>query len=327
MNVKGFRALILVTSFVLPSIGCAHHYLHFDSVSDTWFPSYGDDTFSSLDRAGLIASAATKQLGTMKSIHKVKAIVHITTIVSRLGGDFVEAGVAEGGGALPILFYLACTDSLHRRKFHLFDSFEGLPAPKSELDDGFEQGQWTKTLPEFWANAERWGELYRSTVNATVTPVTWEKAMSHLHVHVGLFVDTMPLALKESFVVALFCDGDMYQSSYDCLSGAGSRLHPHAYIYHDDYYTFSGNHLAVQNWKRENQDLGEVYLVPEIGKFTYYNEFYSSCSAPEDNRLRKAGTCGDIAVEAAFWQHQSHRTKLTRVEPRIKRVVSHYRAK
>jgi len=258
------------------------------------------------ERADDCAHMAVHQLGTMKSVHKLKAIIHLTRIASLLSGDFVEAGVAEGGASFAILFYLACSDSLRTREFHLFDTFEGLPAPEVAEDQGFYKGQFRKNLSEFHANAERWGERYRRLVNATMSPVTWEDAMKHLQIHVGLFSHTMPLALKKKSVVALFCDGDMYQSSYDCLSGAGKSLDSRAYIYHDDYFAFIGNLLAVKDWRRQNQDVGEIFLVPEDGIFTYYNEIFSSCRPPKDNILRNSddrGKCEGVVTEAAFWQH------------------------
>ena len=83
-----------------------------------------------------------------------------------------------------------------------------------------------KNIDKFLANSERWGEMYRSTINVTISPVKWEDAMNHLHIHVGLFADTMPSALKKTSVIALFYDGDMYQSSYDCFIWLWRELTP-----------------------------------------------------------------------------------------------------
>merc|ERR1712217_247069 len=71
-----------------------------------------------------------------------------------IAGDIVEAGVAEGGGILPALFYLACTGALANRTVYLFDTWLGLPEPTLAQDAGFSKGQFRKNFNLLVHNAE-----------------------------------------------------------------------------------------------------------------------------------------------------------------------------
>ena len=135
---------------------------------------------------------ATVKMGTMKSLNKIRAALHVTRLSTYMNGDFIEAGVAEGGGTFPILYYLACTGLLRGRKIHLFDTWEGIPAPVNEEDYGFQKGQYLVSLEGFWKNAERWKEYYENQTSIQTDAVSWKQAIEHLNLNVGLFHETMP---------------------------------------------------------------------------------------------------------------------------------------
>jgi len=242
-------------------------------------------------------------MGTMKSLNKIRAALHVTRLSTYMNGDFIEAGVAEGGGTFPILYYLACTGLLRGRKMHLFDTWEGLPAPVNEEDSGFQKGQYLVSLEGFWKNAERWKEYYENQTSIYTDAVSWGEAIEHLNLNVGLFHETMPQVLEAKHVVALFCDGDMYQSSLDCLESASPSLLSRSYIYHDDYFSFSGNYEAVKFWRDKSHDVGEILIVPQADPFILHSELSSPCKPPKGNLGSSGGTCNGKKVEAAFWQH------------------------
>ena len=300
---KGLGNLNLRTSFA----SAKNVFLHVHSPrAHTEAPPFATD----VHRETFCAQAAELQLGTMKSLHKIRAVIHISRLAMRVHGDFVEAGVAEGGGSFCILSFLACVGALETRELHLFDTFEGIPAPVRAEDESFEPGRFHKSERAFWENAQRWKLYYENNItyqfskhNFTESIMPWEQALQHMTVHRGLFAETMPNALQDRAVAALFCDGDMYQSSLDCMVGASESLVDRAMIYHDDYGTFYGNFRAVHDWKETNSDRGEIYLVPQDGPFAYYT-LSSRCLGPADNSGRKQLACErHQIIEAAFWQH------------------------
>jgi hypothetical protein len=258
------------------------------------------------------------KIGSMKGLHKIQAVLEMAVKAVQLGGkgDFVEAGVAGGGGTFPVLYYLACMGELEGRAYHLFDTWTGIPAPVAKEDKGFRKGQWNVGLKEFWSNFQKWG-VHWDQHRAGKSTKTWKEIGEHLHTHVGLFGDTMPVALRSTTVVALYCDGDMYQSSMDCLESAERSLHPSAWIYHDDYFTFLGNYKAVENWKRNANDIGRIALIPnpqptgcsvDCG-YVELLEDENDCIPPKTNKGGKVyvGTCqmtgGPMQMQACFWQH------------------------
>ena len=195
----------------------------------------------------------------------------------------------RAGEASPYCTIFACTGLLRDRKFYLFDTWEGLPSPAHEKDDGFSRGQYLRGVDLFWRNADHWRNYYNHQTASFADAMGWDEAVGHLSVNVGLFADTMPGALRGKKVVALFCDGDMYQISLDCLASAAPSLLQRSYIYHDDYFTFSGKFQAVRSWRKDNHDLGDIYLVPQ-DLFVLHPELSSPCKPPTGNRNGQ-GTC------------------------------------
>eukprot|EP00923_Selenidium_pygospionis_P043688 GHVN01075417.1.p1 GENE.GHVN01075417.1~~GHVN01075417.1.p1 ORF type:complete len:991 (+),score=44.30 GHVN01075417.1:63-2975(+) len=243
---------------------------------------------------------AVHKLGTFKSQNKIRAVLDVARrAASLLSGDFVEAGVAAGGSSLAVLFYLACSGHLGARDFHLFDTWEGLPSPTSEHDNGFKKGQWNVTMKRFHANVDKWGAYYR---NHPSPFFSWNQATARLKTYVGLFADTMPVVLATRSIAALYCDGDTYQSSLDCLNAAGPRLEDHAWVYHDDYLKFKGNFLAVNFWVSQGtHSHADMQLVPQRGDWKTIKDL-NKCTPPKDNSGGTGGLCGGIPTEACFWQ-------------------------
>jgi len=250
---------------------------------------------------------ASRKDKTMKSMNKIRASLEVARNVVKnpmLSGDFVEAGVAEGGGSLAVLFYLACTGHLGDRKFHLFDSWKGLPSPGREEDSGFVGGSWHMPLDRFQANVESWGAYYRNSDLPPGKFHSWEDVEAAMQIHVGLFADTMPPALESSSIAALYCDGIMYQSTWDCLASAGPRVQSGGWVYQDDFYAFSGNYQAVTGWIASSaKKHHRMQLVPEEGDFRTITDL-KDCKPPLNNDGRVSGTCGEnefTPVEACFW--------------------------
>lgn len=254
-------------------------------------------------------------LGTMKSHNKLKSVLDSLSYLqgeARLEGDVVEAGVAEGGGVLPVLFYLACLGRLENRTLHLFDTWHGLPPPKASEDKVFGKGMYLKTFKAFMANARKYKTAYKKTVAtksfADGAPLrTWDEVWSHVNIVKGLFADTMPGALNRSRVAFLMCDGDMYGSTMDCLKAGAPRMLPGGTVYVDDYYTFYPCYAATRDFLSESRasgtSYGEVRVVAQSGRYNLYQEA-SQCTPPvePDERVRfEHGTCNGLQSEACLF--------------------------
>lgn len=249
---------------------------------------------------------ATPMLGTMKSANKLEAVMRATDHIraKKVAGDVVEAGVAAGGGVLPVIFYLACTGDLDSRTVHLFDTWDGLLPTSSSGDLGFKKGSYHMSYDGFQRNIERYAQVYREKVlqNALLriarpsSTSTWKEVMTHVNTVKGFFADTMPGTLKNRKLSLLMCDGDMYSSTKDCMSAAAQKVTSGGAVYNDDYYTFEGCHRAVNEYIRANKPNTKLLLVPQVGNFKLFNEKEAVCFPPKDNSPGFSGTCGKNEV-------------------------------
>lgn len=235
---------------------------------------------------------------TMKSANKFVTLLSLAQKASKVEGDIMLAGVAGGGDVYGVMYYLACTGNLEGREVHVFDTWEGLPAAAVEEDAGFAQGAYHVAWENFVNNGVAYGKVYDALPDKKMT---WADAMKHMHTYKGLFADTMPAVGKK--VALLSCDGDMYQSTMDCLKSAEEKVVSGGPIYQDDYYTFSGNYKAVQDYRTEKGikiESAPMYLVKQGGDVTPMAEHLENCNPPVDNSP-SAGTCQGAASEGGFW--------------------------
>jgi len=238
---------------------------------------------------------------TMKQQNKFIEILKLARDTSEVHGDIAMAGIAGGGDAYGVIFYLACREKLGGRKVHLFDTWEGLPGAQGKEDDGFKQGAYHITYERFLNFGEAYGNKYDSY---TGIKGSWIKAMAHAVTYKGLFADTMPDALSGSKLALLSCDGDMYGSTMDCLNGGASHLVPGAVVYQDDYYSFIGNYMAVQRYREEkniSDGISPIFVVPFTAEVEPIKEDRTMCVPPKTNEGGKQGNCQGIRYEAGYW--------------------------
>jgi hypothetical protein len=172
-----------------------------------------------------------------------------------VSGDVVECGVWNGGCVgLMALANLRAPGSI-RRKFHLFDSFEGLPQPSSYDVDvlaGF------KSLhPELEVRDKSDAALQPIGACVGQSQPEVEKFLveklklnrDDLVFHTGWFQDTVPrVAQTISAISLLRIDGDWYESTKVCLDDLYSKVAPGGYIIIDDYGIFSGCRKATDEF-------------------------------------------------------------------------------
>merc|ERR1719235_1551142 len=238
----------------------------------------------------------------MKSNNKFLTLLSLANKVSKVPGDIMMSGVAQGGDVYAILFYLACTNNLRDRQLHAFDTWEGLPAAKDVADAGFDKGDYHVGFDAFLQNGVEFGRLYDDMLKQEGT---WKDLISpHVKIHKGLFADTMPSAVSGKKVALLSCDGDMYQSTMDCLNSAAGNVAKGGAIYQDDYFTFLGNYKAVQDYRAAkgiSDNVAPMYVVSQEGDPMPIMEQHGNCQPPVDNNPKHApgeGICGAMPAEA-----------------------------
>jgi len=301
--------LLLLTLFVSSTCGVAFFVANSRETTNSqfWYPwaRASAQKGKSISTAHVCRSVVPL-LGTMKSANKLESVLYMVDEVmdKQLVGDLVEAGVAQGGGVLPVIFYLACAGGLPNRSVYLFDTWEGLPPAAAEQDKGFHEGAFHVTFDKFMMNVEDYRKAYKAKVLtnpvlAKVAMASWDDVWSHVEIVKGLFADTMPGALEHRQLAMLMCDGDMYASTKDCMISAGPKVVKGGGIYNDDYYAFRGCYDAVQEYVQGTQN-NTVFLVPQQEDFKLLPEKTSMCVPPTDNS-RKSGTCESLRVEASIF--------------------------
>jgi O-methyltransferase len=148
-------------------------------------------------------------------------------------GDVVECGVWRGGMIAGIAEIMG-----KKKRYHLFDSFEGLPEAK-EID-GASAIDWQKNST---------GEFYFDNCKAEIEFA--EKAMqmsgASFTCYKGWFSDTLPQNKIEK-ISLLRLDGDWYDSTLVCLQHLFPKVSKKGIVIIDDYYTWDGCSRAVHDY-------------------------------------------------------------------------------
>ena len=170
----------------------------------------------------------------------------------RIPGDVVECGVLDGGTAA-LMAYGTRTSG---RAIHLFDAWQGLPQITRE--DGAASRKWV-------GQAVGSPKRVKSVLNKLrIDP-------SRVHFYIGWFEDTFPHVDVES-VALLHIDCDFYAATALCLQTWYPRVTVGGFIQFDDYNSFQGCTLAVDDFLREHPELtmqsrgthGTAYFVQKV---------------------------------------------------------------
>jgi O-methyltransferase len=167
--------------------------------------------------------------------------IAVSVLDNDIPGDFAECGVFAGANVAIMArvlqtAYLTLNVDPRRRRVHIFDSFEGVPAPSAE-DVG-----WTHP-----AGVSKCGEQYLRERMAE-----WGVDDSLLVFHPGWFADTVPQFKQPLALLRL--DGDLYESTKVCMTHLYPLLSPGGWLICDDYQLV-GCRKAVDEAVR----LGPVY--------------------------------------------------------------------
>jgi hypothetical protein len=193
--------------------------------------------FSELPRREGRAELLNHLIGT--SIGEAVYIIQYLHEALRIKGDICEFGVAQGATSRLLA---AEINSSTDRKLWLFDSFEGLPAPKPEdklINDIFNLGSM---------------DLYKGRMASPETEVVskldaigFPRARTKLKK--GWINDTIKGADLPSEVAFAYVDFDFYEPIKDALEFLDGHMRPGGRIVVDDYGFFSeGAQLAVDQF-------------------------------------------------------------------------------
>jgi O-methyltransferase len=178
---------------------------------------------------------------TMIGVLRLVNVVNLLTDCFKNGieGDLVETGVWRGGCCI-LMNGITQEYSENHRKIHLFDSFEGLPAPyiKEDTGDTYHQLEWLKvSVDEVKSNFEKYGLL-----------------TDNLVFHKGFFKDSMKNVDDITKIAVLRLDGDMYCSTMEVLEGLYDKVTPGGFVIIDDWsYASARNALTDFISKRGEQ--------------------------------------------------------------------------
>src|SRR6267154_1350580 len=149
---------------------------------------------------------------------------------AQIPGDFIECGVYKGGTAA--LLARTATHSRLPRKLWLFDLFTGMPP--STVAHGPEARRWVGTLKSSAPRVER------------LLPCTGAN-LSRVRIIPGLFHQTFP-TVRIPQIALLNIDADWYESVKLCLYSFYDSVVPRGFISFDDYGSWPGCRLAVDEF-------------------------------------------------------------------------------
>lgn len=144
-------------------------------------------------------------------------------VTDGVAGPVVEIGCYRGAMALWMRAVLDAAGD-HGRPIHVYDSFQGLPAPGEHDSEHLRQGELTVTPEEVVAAHRRWSKQ---------PPV----------IHPGWFADTLPTELPDGIAFA-YLDGDFYDSILTSLTYCVPRLAAGGVLILDDYADTAANPKA-----------------------------------------------------------------------------------
>jgi O-methyltransferase len=179
--------------------------------------------------------------------------LHLANRVAGIEGSIVECGTWRGGMIAGIADVLGS-----RRSYYLCDSFQGLP-PAKEIDGAAARAwQSNVTGSTYYDNCAASEEDARSAMSLS--------SAGDYHIVKGWFEETLP-GLPDERIALLRLDADWYESTKCILDNLAARVVPGGLIIIDDYYTWEGCTIAVNEfaarhkWPMRQSRHGISYVV------------------------------------------------------------------
>lgn len=161
--------------------------------------------------------------------------LELASKVIDVAGCVVECGVWRGGMIAGISEILG-----EKRRYYLFDSFQGLP-PAKEID-GESAMAWQKAVssPTYHDNCTAPEEMAIKAMELA--------GVKNFKTVPGWFNETIPFFPFPEKISYLRLDADWYASTEVCLKELFFKVCPNGLIVIDDYYTWDGCSRAVHDF-------------------------------------------------------------------------------
>ena len=189
---------------------------------------------------------------TSTSSARISGLINAVDYVvnNSIEGDFVECGVWRGGSMMAAMYALL-EQGDSSRKFHLFDTFEGMTAPTDkdiEYNGKIASEILQNTIKEegqtnYWC----WAGIDDVRVNVQSTGYP----MKQVNLIKGPVEETIPDNAPER-IALLRLDTDWYESTKHELKHLYDRLVPNGIMIIDDYGHWQGAQKAVDEFFEEH---------------------------------------------------------------------------
>jgi O-methyltransferase len=190
-----------------------------------------------------------------------------------IDGDVAECGV-WAGGTIGLMAAVNKRWGNRERRFHLFDSFEGLPQPSAYDADVLEE--FRKHHPELGLD-DGGDPATLTAIGACAAPLDAVDELfdvvlgidrRQVAIHKGWFQDTVPRAAETIDQLAVLrIDGDWYESTKVCLEGLYDKVVAGGYVGIDDYDEFSGCRRALDEFLASRDVPFRLTVVPGAGVY------------------------------------------------------------
>jgi nucleoid DNA-binding protein len=154
-------------------------------------------------------------------------------------GDFLEAGVCQGGGAIFLRALQVAYGAAERRTW-VADSFCGLPEPRTPLDVEYELDLREQRYPWLAVTSDAVRDNFK----------TYDLLSENVRFLEGWFSDTLPAAPIDKLAI-LRIDGDLYESTHDALVALYDKLSPGGFVIIDDFGAFEPCRVAVREFREQ----------------------------------------------------------------------------
>lgn len=178
-------------------------------------------------------------------------------------GAIVECGVARGGSAA--MMALISEHFNGKRKYWLFDTFEGLPPP-SEKDDYIE--------PIYESNDRHAGRVAEGYCLGTIDEVenllfeTLKLPREKFTLVKGLFQDTLHKEKNNIGEISILrLDGDWYDSTLTCLNNLWDSVAPGGVVIMDDYVSVPSCKKATHDFLNSRNIIVDIELDDRGGAY------------------------------------------------------------
>ncbi|HEX8152697.1 MAG TPA: PqqD family peptide modification chaperone [Thermoanaerobaculia bacterium] len=181
--------------------------------------------------------AVTRDAHTMVGLRRLENIEWCAAQIFAAGveGDFLEAGVCQGGASI-FMRALQVAYGEEQRRMWVADSFEGLPAPRNDVDAGL----------DFTEERQPW--LAASLPSVQDNFRTYDLLSDRVRFVRGWFSDSLASSEVER-IALLRIDADLYESTRDVLVALYDRVTPGGFIIVDDYHAFRACRTAVDEFR------------------------------------------------------------------------------